>query len=41
MRNLALRAVGRIEWDAKEQKVANLPAASKFVHREYRTDYSL
>ena len=39
--NLALRAGGRIEWDAKDQKVTNLPAANKFVRREYRSGYSI
>lgn len=39
--NLALRAGGRIEWDAKEQKVTNLPEANKFVRREYRSGYTI
>jgi predicted dehydrogenase len=39
--NLALRAGGRIEWDAKDQKVTNLPEANKFVRREYRSGYTI
>ncbi len=39
--NLALRAGGRIEWDAAKQVVTNLPAANKFVKREYRHGYSI
>ena len=39
--NLALRAGGRIEWDAKNQVVTNNPAANKFVRREYRAGYSI
>jgi predicted dehydrogenase len=39
--NLALRAGGKIEWDAKDQKVTNLPEANKFVRREYRSGYTI
>ena len=39
--NLALRAGSRIEWDAKNQQVTNLPEANKFVRREYRTGYTI
>jgi predicted dehydrogenase len=39
--DLALRAGGRIEWDAAKQVVTNLPAANKFVKREYRKGYTL
>ena len=39
--NLALRAGGRIEWDAKDQRVTNLPEANKFVRREYRSGYTI
>jgi predicted dehydrogenase len=39
--NLALRAGGRIEWDAAKQVVTNLPAANKFIKREYRKGYSI
>ena len=39
--NLALKAGGRIEWDAAKQVVTNLPAANKFVKREYRKGYSI
>ncbi len=39
--NLALRAGGRIEWDAEKQVVTNLPAANKFVRREYRHGYTI
>jgi predicted dehydrogenase len=41
MGNLALRAGGRIEWDAKNQVVTNNPNANKFVRREYRAGYSV
>lgn len=39
--NLALRAGSKIEWDAQNQKVTNLPEANKFVRREYRSGYSV
>jgi len=39
--NLALRAGGKIEWDANNQRVTNLPEANKFVRREYRTGYTI
>jgi predicted dehydrogenase len=39
--NLALRAGGRIEWDAKSQVVTNNRDANKFVRREYRTGYTV
>ena len=39
--NLALRAGSRIEWDAKNKRVANLPEASKFLGRDYRDGYSI
>jgi hypothetical protein len=39
--NLALRAGGRIEWDAENQKVTNMPEANKFVRREYRSGYTI
>lgn len=41
--NLAVRAGEgtRIEWDAKNLVSTNVPELNKFVHREYRGDYSL
>ena len=34
--NLAMRAGQKIEWDAKNLKVTNVPEANQFVKREYR-----
>lgn len=41
--NLAVRAGEgqRIEWDAKNLVSTNVPELNKFVHREYRSGYSL
>ncbi len=39
--NLAMRAGAKVEWDAKNQKVTNLPEANTFVRREYRSGYSI
>jgi hypothetical protein len=41
--NLAVRAGEgqRIEWDAKNLVSTNLPELNKYVHREYRSGYSL
>ncbi len=41
--NLAVRAGEgqRIEWDAKDMKSTNLPQLNKYVHREYRSGWTL
>jgi len=41
--NLAIRAGEgiRVEWDAKNLKVTNLPELNKFVHREYREGWTI
>lgn len=41
--NLAVRAGEgqRIEWDAKNLKSTNLPELNQFVHREYRSGWTL
>jgi hypothetical protein len=41
--NLALRAGEgkRIEWDAKNLKSTNMPEINQFVHREYRSGWTL
>ena len=39
--NVAKRADARIEWDAESLKVTNVPAANRWVKKEYRTGWSL
>ena len=39
--NLAIRSGQRIEWDAKNMLVTNLPNVQKFVKREYRKGWTL
>lgn len=39
--NIAKRTDARIEWDAANLKVTNLPAANKYVRAEYRKGWSL
>jgi len=39
--NVARRMDTRIEWDAKNLKVTNIPAANKYVKKEYRKGWSL
>ena len=39
--NVALRAGGRIEWDAKQLKVTNLPEANGFVRKQYRSGWAI
>ncbi len=39
--NVARRVDARIEWDAANMKVTNLPEANKYVHTEYREGWSL
>ena len=39
--NLAIRARKRIEWDAKNMKVTNVPEANKYVKMDYRKGWSL
>jgi hypothetical protein len=34
--NVALRAGTRIEWDASNMRVTNVPDANQFLGREYR-----
>ncbi|MCX7045614.1 MAG: Gfo/Idh/MocA family oxidoreductase [Candidatus Sumerlaeota bacterium] len=34
--NLAVRCGKKIEWDAKQMKVSNVPEANQWIHREYR-----
>jgi predicted dehydrogenase len=39
---LSLRAPGtRLEWDAENQKVTNVPELNQFVHTEYRKGWTL
>jgi hypothetical protein len=39
---LALRAPGtRLEWDSENQKIKNAPELNQFVHKEYRTGWTL
>jgi hypothetical protein len=39
---LSLRAPGtRLEWDAENQKVINVPELNQFVHTEYRKGWTL
>jgi predicted dehydrogenase len=39
--SVAMRAGEKIEWDAEQMKVTNLPAANEFLHYEYRKGWSL
>ena len=39
--NVALRAGGRIEWDAENLRVTNNDAANRFVRKEYRKGWEL
>ena len=39
--NVAYRSGKKIEWDAKNLKVTNAPAAQQFVHTEYRKGWAL
>jgi predicted dehydrogenase len=39
--NVAKRVDGRIEWDAANLKVTNLPEANRYVRTEYRKGWSL
>ena len=34
--NVALRAGKKIQWDAKQLKVTNVPEANEFIRKEYR-----
>lgn len=39
--NVALRCGQKIEWDAENMKVTNIPEANEFLHREYRDGWTL
>jgi len=39
--NVASRMDARIEWDAENLKVTNLPEANKYIRTEYRKGWSL
>lgn len=39
--NLALRAGRRIEWDAQNMLVTNVPEVNQYLHREYREGWTL
>ena len=39
--NIAKRVDGRIEWDAANLKITNLPDANKYVRAEYRKGWTL
>ena len=39
--NVAIRAAGKIEWDAKNLKVTNSLTANRFVRRQYRQGWTL
>ena len=39
--NVALRAGGKIQWDAKKMHVTNLPEANQYVTHKYRGDWKL
>ena len=41
MGNLALHFDEKLEWDSKNMKVTNVPAANKYVTREYREGWNL
>ena len=39
--NIAKRVDTRIEWDAKNMKITNVPEANEFVKTEYRAGWEL
>lgn len=39
--NVAKRVYNRIEWDAENLRVTNLPDANKYIRTEYRSGWSL
>ncbi|PYV38395.1 MAG: gfo/Idh/MocA family oxidoreductase, partial [Acidobacteria bacterium] len=39
--NLALRYDGKLLWDGEKMKVTNVPAANKWVKRDYRKGWRL
>jgi hypothetical protein len=39
--NIAQLADTRIEWDAENMKVTNLPDANRYVRKEYRKGWEL
>jgi predicted dehydrogenase len=39
--NIAIRTGHRLEWDAANMKITNLPEANRFLHRQYRQGWSL
>ena len=39
--NLAVRAQRRIEWDAANLKVTNVPAANEYVSKKYRPGHGV
>jgi hypothetical protein len=39
--NVARRVDARIEWDAENMKVTNLPEANKYIRTQYREGWSL
>ena len=38
---MAIQADAKIEWDAENMKITNIPAANKYVRTEYRQGWSL
>lgn len=39
--NVAIRAGGRLEWDGKNLRVTNNPAANRYVSKEYRLGWEI
>lgn len=39
--NVAFRAQSRIEWDSKNLRARNCPAAAEYIHHEYRAGWRL
>ncbi len=39
--NVAIRAQRKLEWDARNMKITNMPEANEFLHRPYRDGWSL
>lgn len=39
--NVAFRAGCKIEWDSKNQRAKNCPAAAEFIHHDYRAGWKL
>ena len=39
--NLALRVPGKLEYNAKDMHIKNMPEANQYLSKEYRTGWEL